>query len=162
MSDTARRVVVRFLLMWSCLAATGAAPASSVYRWVDKNGVVHYDDTSSGGKKLTREYMEDRVIPEEPEWAGVIPGEFVAEVLQRCSNAKERLANYRSAPEIYGRDPSGNVYKLSATQAHLMLAEIQGESDRYCRSDALRRIYAERIAAVKAERARKEQPPPRR
>ncbi len=141
---------------------SGAASAASAYRWVDKNGIVHYDDTNSGGRKMTREYMEDRVVPEEPEWAGVIPGEFVAEIQQRCSNATERLANYRSAPEIYGRDPSGNVYRLSNTQARLMLAEIQAESQRYCRPEAPRSIYNERIAAVRAERARKEQAPPRR
>ena len=162
MSPSTRPFIERFLLACALLAATCAASASSVYRWVDKNGVIHYDDTSSGGKKMTREYLDDRVIPEEPEWIGAIPAEFAAEVQQRCSNARERLINYRSAPEIYGRDPSGNVYALSPTQARLMLAEIQAESDRYCGPDAARRIYAERIAAVKAERARKEQAPPRR
>ena len=162
MSLPLRTALVRVLFVLACAAATGAATAASVFRWVDKNGVVHYDDTSSGGQKMTREYLDDRVIPDQPEWAGVIPGEFVAEVQQRCSNATERLANYRSAPQIYSRDPSGNVYALSPTQAKLMLAEIQTESDRYCRPDAPRRLYGERMAAVKAERARKEQAPPRR
>ena len=162
MSPAARPWLARVLVACICGVASAAASASSVYRWTDKNGVVHYDDTSSGGKKMTREYMDDRVIPDEPEWAGVIPADFVADVQLRCSNAKERLANYRSAPEIYGRDPSGNVYRLSPTQARLMLAEIQGESDRYCRPDAPRRVYAERIAAAKAERARKTQSTERR
>ncbi len=152
-----RIVLAAAALTWSVIAAS-----ASVYRWIDKGGEVHYDDTSSGGRKLTREYLDERVVPDEPEWLGVIPSDFVAEVQQRCSNAKERLANYGSAPVIYGRDPSGNTYTLSHTQARLMIAEIQGESDRYCAPDAPRSIYAERIAAVKAERARKQQAPPGR
>lgn len=147
-----KRVAV-VLLLGSALASFDSQ-ARSVYRWVDKNGLVHYDDTSSGGTKMTREYMDDRVIPDEPEWKGVIPGDLVAEVRQRCSNAKERLANYRAAPVIYGRDPSGNVYTLSPTQARLMLAEIQAESDRYCRPDAPRRVFEERRAQAKAERSK--------
>lgn len=158
-----RTLAVRLLFALVCAGGViGAASAASVFRWVDKNGVVHYDDTSSGGEKMTREYLEDRKIAEQPEWAGVIPGDFVAEVQQRCSNATERLANYRSAAQIYGRDPSGNVYPLSPTQAKLMLAEIQAESDRYCRPDAPRRLYAERVAAMKATRNEQPAPPSRR
>jgi hypothetical protein len=162
MSAVARMFAVR--LLFSCALAAGSfgAVASSVYRWVDKNGLVHYDDTSSGGSKMTREYLEDRKIAEQPEWVGAIPGDFSAEVGLRCTNARERLANYRTAPQIYGRDPSGNVYPLSSTQQRLMLAEIKAESDRYCQPGAARRVYAERLAADKAERARKQQAPPRR
>ena len=129
--------------------------ARSVYRWVDKNGIVHYDDTQSAGQKMTREHFEDRDIPEQPEWTGVIPRYVIVEVQQRCANSRERLSNYRGAPVIYGRDPSGNVYQLSPSQSRLMLTEIQGEIDRYCADDAPRRIYEERIADAKAEQARR-------
>lgn len=137
------------------LAAFAATtPAAGVYRWVDRDGIVHYDDTNTGGRKMTRAYMDDRVIPETPEWEGVIPGELIAEVEQRCAHAKERLVQYQSAPEIYGRDPSGNVYRLSPNQARLMIGEIQTEASHYCRPDAPRRIFAERRAAAKAESTR--------
>lgn len=148
------KLVAAVMVFGSALAAFDTQ-ARSVYRWVDKNGLVHYDDTNSGGTKMTREYMDDRVIPDEPEWKGVIPGELVAEVKQRCSNASERLANYRAAPVIYGRDPSGNVYTLSPNQSRLMLAEIQAEADRYCGADAPRRIFEERRAQAKAERSQR-------
>lgn len=126
------------------------ALAASVYRWVDRDGIVHYDDTHTGGRKMTRDYLDERVIPEKPEWEGVIPGELVAEIETRCVHAKERLVQYRAAPEIYGRDPSGNVYRLSPNQARLMISEIQTEAEHYCRPDAPRRIFAERRAAAKA------------
>lgn len=141
------------LLCAAALLVLGSAQAASVYRWVDADGVVHYDDTSSRGTRMTRQYMDDRVIPDQPQWQGVIPGELLAEVEQRCSNARERLLNYRAAPVIYGRDPSGNVYTLSTTQARLMLAEIQAEADRYCAPDSARRIHAERRQRTRDQRA---------
>lgn len=133
------------------------AGARSVYRWVDKNGIVHYDDTQSAGEKMTREHFEGRDIPDQPEWTGIVPHAVVVDVQQRCANSRERLGNYRSAPVIYGRDPSGNVYQLSPAQSRLMLTEIQGEIDRYCADDAPRREYERAIADARAEQARRAQ-----
>lgn len=143
-------VLLLVATFWAQLA-TGA----SVYRWVDKDGVVHYDDTQSAGQKMTREHFEDREIPDQPEWAGAVPRDLVVEVQQRCTHSRERLVNYRSATVIYGRDPSGNVYPLSSSQARLMLTEIQGEIDRYCAEDAPRRIHKTRMADARAERDRR-------
>lgn len=147
--------VVSAVLVLSGVSWVQMGVAASVYRWVDQNGVVHYDDTQSAGKKMTREHFEDREIPDQPEWTGVIPSAVIAEVQQRCANSRERIVNYRSTSVIYGRDPSGNVYQLSPMQARLMLTEIQAEADRYCADDAPRRIYAERIAEAKAEEVRR-------
>lgn len=137
-------------ILWGCESS-----ARSVYRWVDKNGVVHYDDIHSGGQKMTREHFEGRDIPEQPGWTGVVPREVIIEVGRRCANSRERLVNYRNAPVIYGRDPSGNTYQLSPAQARLMLTEIHNEIDTYCAEDAPGRIYAERIAEAKAAQARR-------
>ncbi len=130
------------------------ASAGGVYRWVDKNGVVHYDDTNTVAERVTRDIFKQD-IPDRPDWDGVVPPELVEEVAQRCSHARERLANYSAAPVIYGRDPSGNVYQLSSTQARLMLAEISAEADEYCGPDAPRRIYMQRKAEAEAERERR-------
>ena len=135
------------LLLVAALASQCVvAQARSVYRWVDEDGRVHYDDMNNRGQRMTREYMARREVPEQPDWAGVIPAEVVTEVRQRCANARSRLESYRSAPEIYGRDPSGNVYRLSDTQARLMLAEIRQESAYYCGDNAARRVHADRRA----------------
>lgn len=128
------------------LVAAAAPAAPGVFKWVDKNGVTHYDDVTTGGERMTREYLDKREIPDQPEWAGAIPGEFVEAVEQRCALNRERLANYRSASALYGRDPSGNTYPLSRTQAKLMIAESQREADYFCRANAARKIYSERQA----------------
>lgn len=145
------------LLAGVLVLAGSVAQARSVYRWVDENGRVHYDDINSRGQRLTREYMAKRDVPAQPDWAGVIPGELVAEVQQRCAHARERLKSYGAAPEIYGRDPSGNVYRLSDTQSRLMLAEIRGEADYYCGDQAARRVFADRKA--EAQRQARDQAP---
>lgn len=124
------------------------APPHSVFRWVDKTGTVHYDDTSSGAEQMTREYLEKRVLPEQAEWTGAIPGEVVAEVKQNCATAQDRLANTRGAGQLYGRDPSGNTYPLSDTQSRLMIADTERETNYWCRPNAARKIYAERQAAL--------------
>ncbi len=136
------------LLVATLLGQSATTQARGVYRWLDEDGRVHYDDMNSRGQRLTREYMARRKVPEQPDWAGTIPAEVVTEVRQRCANARSRLESYRSAPEIYGRDPSGNVYRLSDTQARLMLAEIRQESAYYCGDDAARRVLADRRAAA--------------
>lgn len=144
------------LLAASMLLAALSLPAAaaSVYRWVDKNGVVHYDDTSTVAERVTRDIFTQK-IPDRPEWAGRVPPELVAEIEQRCHHASERHAQYGAAPVIYGTDPDGNIYQLSDTQARLMLAEIGGEMDRYCAADAPQRILAERQAELRAERERR-------
>lgn len=145
------------ILLGALPLITSAVHARSVYRWVDENGRVHYDDINNRGQRMTREYMSKRVVQEQPEWAGIIPGELVAEVQQRCNSAKERLKSYGAAPEIYSRDPSGNVYRLSSTQSRLMLAEIQGEVDYYCGDKAPRRVFADRQAEAEALREQRAQ-----
>ena len=146
--------MMRALLLTAALMASGLCSAGSVYRWVDKDGVVHYDDTNTVAERVTRDIF-DRDIPDRPDWDGVVPGQLVAEVERRCTHARERLVNYRGAPVIYGRDPSGNVYRLSDTQARLMVAEISDEVDRYCAPGAARRIYTERRAQAREEAERR-------
>lgn len=138
------------------------AGAASVYKWVDKNGVVHYDDTqTTNSQRLTREYMDKRKIAADPGWTGPIPGRFVADVERQCSNARERLASYRSAAKLFGRDPEGNSYPLSKQQRALMIAETDRDAKRYCAPGAAKKLYAEKLAAQAAELA-KPQPRVRR
>ena len=138
------------LIAFVLLALDGAAQAApGVFKWVDKDGIIHYDDITSGGERLTREYLDKREIPDQPEWAGAIPGEFVAAVVERCELNRERLANYRAASSLYGRDPSGNTYPLSKTQAKLMIAETERETAYFCSDNAARRIYTERQASAR-------------
>lgn len=139
------------LLLAALAAAT--AQAAGVYKWVDRNGVVHYDDTQVVySQRMTREYMDQRQIAADPGWTGPVPGAFVEEVEKQCSNNRERLGNYQNAKQLFGRDPSGNSYPLTPRQVALMVAETERDAKRYCQPDAARKLYIEKMAAASKPR----------
>ncbi|HKY91098.1 MAG TPA: DUF4124 domain-containing protein [Nevskiaceae bacterium] len=131
--------------------AASAASANSVYRWVDRNGVAHYDDTSTTREKMTLEYLAKREIAPATDWSGTVPAELVMEAKDQCVNLKDRLADTRGASQLYGRDPNGNSYPLSATQTHLLIEETEAQMHYWCRPDAARKIYSEALARRRAE-----------
>lgn len=152
----------RFLiagLLAALLPPAGAVAAvGGAYKWVDRDGGVHYDDSSIYAQRLTREYIASRRIPEQPDWVGIVPAAWVAEVELLCSLSRERLSNYRNASTVYGREPGGLVYPMSQNQVGLLIAETERDSRRYCAADAARRYMNERIAAAQAQQTRAKLP----
>ena len=147
---------MRALLLLALVASSAQA---GVYKWKDANGVMHYDDSQYvNSLRMTREYMDKRRVPADPGWSGAVPSDFVEKVERDCAHAQERLANYRDAAQIFGRDPSGTVYAMSEREAALMIAGIERESVRYCQPDAARKLYREEQlrleAAAKAPKAK--------
>jgi Domain of unknown function (DUF4124) len=128
------------------LSATAAA--GSVYQWVDGNGVVHYDDDSRIGEKLSRADVANRYIAVDPR--ATAPAEWVREVEALCRDLKDRSRSYEQAVALYGRDPFGNTYRMSDTQARLERAWLARESGRYCRAGAAEKLLAEARAARQA------------
>ncbi len=141
-----QRPIIRKML---CTAALAVLPLTSsaaggVYKWTDGSGATHYDDRSVQGQLITRDYINQRQIKATPDWLGVVPADFVADVSLRCSQLSGRLQDYRGASQLFGRDPDGNVYALSASQAGLLIAETRRDAARYCRPNAAQLLYAER------------------
>lgn len=131
------------LLTVSLIAAAGPATAAGVYRWVDKDGNVHYEDKNVvDSKRVTRQDLSNRNIPAEPDWPP--PPAFVLQVQLACASQQDRLRSYEQAGRIVARDPGGNESVLSDRQYRLMLAQVREEVQRLCAADAPRRLYAER------------------
>jgi hypothetical protein len=126
--------------------------AGSVYKWVDAQGVVHFDDQSRLAERLTRQSIARRFIAGEA--TATAPAELVVEVERRCADLRERAAGVVQASALYGRDPAGNVYRLSERQMALERAEAVQARDYYCRDDAPRHIYEELLAAARNEEIR--------
>lgn len=133
-----------------------AQQSTSVYRWTDKDGVVHFDDKNSSGRRVTRDLLKDRAIPAHPSWSGRIPPAIVEEVRLACKIEQDRLHSYQSAAELYGRDPSGNLYRMSPRQASLEIAQLKKEVDYYCAPGAASRVYKDRQAERAAEQRAEE------
>jgi hypothetical protein len=91
--------------------------AGSVFKWVDRHGVVHYDDQTRLAERLTRTTIASRYVPADSK-AKVDP-EFVNEVARQCRDLRERRDLFVQAAELYGRDPAGNQYRLTENQAAL-------------------------------------------
>ena len=136
--------------LWLALALRLAAGAAgSVYMWVDAHGVVHYDDQSRLAERLTRQSIARRFIAGEA--SATAPAELVTEVQRRCADLRERAAGMAQSAVLYGRDPAGNVYRLSERQMALERAEADQARDYYCRDDAARLIYEELLAVARAD-----------
>lgn len=139
------------LLLGLALPLTAGA-AGSVYKWVDAQGVVHFDDQSRLAERLTRQSIARRFIPGEA--TATAPAELVVEVERRCADLRERAAGIAQAGALYGRDPAGNVYRLSERQMALERAEAAQARDYYCRDDAPKHIYEELLASARGEENR--------
>ncbi len=139
----------RACLLLGLALPLAAGAAGSVYKWVDAQGVVHFDDQSRLAERLTRQSIARRFIAGEA--TATAPAELVVEVERRCVDLSERAAGIAQANALYGRDPAGNVYRLSERQVALERAEAVQARDYYCRDDAPRHIYEELLAALRAE-----------
>ncbi|MDB5987663.1 MAG: hypothetical protein JWR16_2716 [Nevskia sp.] len=110
-----------------------------VYKWADRNGVLHYDDASLTEPRLTLDILDARRIAPAPDQGA--PRSFAAEVGRRCALTRDRLQNYQGARALYGRDPFGNVYPLSSTQTALAIGALGRDESRYCGPDAAKKLY---------------------
>jgi hypothetical protein len=126
------------------IAATGlafAAHAAGVYKWTDAQGHVHFDDNNLLEQRLTLDGLRAHSIP--PRSDSKAPQDFANAVKQRCDDVRERLAGYRSATTLEGRDPAGNIYVMSPRQAQVEIAIAEREQTRYCAPGATDRLYHE-------------------
>ncbi|HUP91511.1 MAG TPA: DUF4124 domain-containing protein [Solimonas sp.] len=143
------------LTLLTGLALATPAMAAGVYRWVDKDGVVHYDDQSRrSSTPVTREYMEQRRMQSPPRAQSVVPPDILADVQLRCSSGRDRLETYSGAGRVYGRDRSGRVHQLSAEQLRQELLAARIQVERFCAADAGEHLLAEEQAEARREEQR--------
>lgn len=139
------------------LAVGGVAPATvqaaAVFKWIDRDGSVHYDDQHRLDQRLTWAYLNGRQVPARPD--ATTPPAFIAAVAADCRLARERAEVVRAASVIYGSDPGGNVYQLSPRQQQLELKMADRDAVRYCAPGAAESLYRE----LRAERDRHRQKP---
>ncbi len=126
-------------------AAMQGAAAGGVYKWVDRQGMVHYDDRTLSAERLTRATIAKRAVASNP--TARAPADFVGEVARQCRELKLHNDVYANARELFGRDPAGNQYRFSDYQMALERARLADEVRRYCQPLAAEKLLAEaRIA----------------
>jgi len=123
------------------LMSTSLSLAAGVYKWTDANGVVHYADRAPGpALRLDRHYIESRQIA--PRALLVVPREFVTKVQAECRLRQERVTAYKSATQVYGRDPSGRPDPMAPEERQALIQEAAEAARRYCAADAAEVLWA--------------------
>lgn len=132
------------------MASTGPASAQSagVYKWVDEAGMVHFDDRGSvRGRRLTRDFLNDRVIPPASGAQDPVPIEWREWVARECDVRRGRLHALTQAQEVYGITPFGHEYRYSDQQVRLLQRETEIEARHLCAPDAPRRAWLASLEA---------------
>ena len=139
-------------LLTACgLVVAGSVQAAGVFKWVDRDGITRYDDSSLLAERMTRASIARDAVAADAR--ATVPIDFVNEVAQQCSDLKERGNRYATARAIYGNDPAGNQYRFSEYQVALEVARLKQLSQSYCRPLAAQYLLAEARAELRRREA---------
>ncbi len=119
-------------LLWACSAAAADA---TLYRWVDKDGHVHYGDQAAPNAKQVnpkRLGNEDADASAGDAAAAAASAKQAAE----CQSKNDQLGRYKSATSITETDALGNTRDYSAEQKDQLVAKTQQYIDAHCSAAA--------------------------
>ena len=145
-----------FLFVLICIPLVANA---EVYKWVDKNGKVHYGDNPTAGlpsvevnidhsqlpadsgdvdEELSREEKRERLLEsmEEERFEKEEQRKKQAEKKKRdrkkCIYYKDRMRNFKRANALYKLDKDGNRVYMSDSQRQKSTRNLQKKINRYC------------------------------
>lgn len=138
------------------LAAGGAAVAGDIYKWVDADGNVHYEDRPVGQdfERLSIQSQptdraavaaqvqvdaEARAKAREAREAAAAEAPTREELqaaaeekAQKCSDHRQRLQKMLTSRRIYREDPSGERVYLDEAQMQEARARVQSQVEEFC------------------------------
>ncbi|MDH5425295.1 MAG: DUF4124 domain-containing protein [Gammaproteobacteria bacterium] len=146
---------LRLLLMVLFCLSTGVQ--AEIFKWIDKNGQVHYDDKPPVENKSSKQLMQ---INENSNAVGGLSDERhakrkklidaidedrqlkkdevdkakkqKAEMMKRCHNARDNLLGYQRSSYVYDLDKEGNRVVLPSAARDQIIANLQKQIARDC------------------------------
>ena len=113
-------------LLW-CAAAGADA---TLYRWVDKDGHVHYGDQPADNAKQVN---PKRLGGDAGDSAGdAAAAATAAKQAAECKSKNDELARYKGATSITETDALGNTRDYTAEQKDQLVAKTQKYVDEHC------------------------------
>lgn len=138
------------------LLASGFANAGQIYKWVDENGNVHYEDRPIADSPIERVNIASRntdnaavqarvdtqrqaraaaaqAAAEQPQ--GPSADELRAErqaQQAKCDRYRAKLQAFLTAPRMYEEDAAGERVYLDEDQILAARAEVEGKIEEYC------------------------------
>lgn len=131
-------MVKKYLLLLSLLlSAIAVAEDITVYRWVDENGVVHYEQN----QPIEKEYSEIKIKPNKP---SLHPSQNSvtdkaredgnnSDAAKRCAIAKDNLAKLSGLNKVEVDEGNGKTRVLSDKEKRQQLELTQKEIDIFCK-----------------------------
>lgn len=140
--------VFALALIWPVVA-----DAVGVYRWVDANGRVHYSDTPvTSAERVNAALLKSREVKPRP--VDPVPRAFRQQVAVECELARDRVALYARAAEVFEQTATGVTYRLTPEKQQARLDELRHTQRRVCRAGAAERLWqAQQSAAAQGKPA---------
>lgn len=119
-------------LLWLALAVPMLALAeTSVYRWVDAQGRVHFGDPASAPSAA------ERVNPPPVTTTAAVPKDATPEAERQadggeCARARTRLTTYLAAERVIETDALGQQREYSGDQREQLIARAELEANQAC------------------------------
>jgi len=153
--------MTRFRLMPAVLAAlaiSGAAAAGQIYKWVDDNGSVHYEDRPTNTAQVARLDIQSRATDNEavrarieaqretdavreqvrseapPEMSKAEVRAEQEERAQKCQTYKDRLEAFVRSTRLYKEDDSGERQYLDEDEVMAARSRVEEQIRKYCGS----------------------------
>lgn len=136
-------------LLWCLLVLCSESVSADVYRWVDKDGKVHYTDKKPApeAEDITRQVSKQNIDtsseelrkveqilrkekPADQDFYNAPDPEEQAQRTQRCKAARQRQAKISGRVIFIGDD--GKVVKVTEQERQHMLAELNGIISENC------------------------------
>ena len=144
------------LFTTAALVFSASAVAGEIYKWVDEDGNVHYEDRPTGDEvervavvsnNTSRSSVQAsidarrahesaradaRSQKEEEQRKAEEVARITAEREQKCADSRSRMENYLQARRLYKEDENGERVYLDDEQVMEARAEAQDDIQAYC------------------------------
>lgn len=117
------RLIVTILLAGCCAAVS----AGEVYKWVDRDGKVHYGDRPKHEAEQVMTAPAASGETTDPEAAKTVDAKTA-----ECSRKKAQLENYRKASSINETDSLGRTREYSEEERQKLLAVTEQQVTEAC------------------------------
>ncbi|MDE2070475.1 MAG: DUF4124 domain-containing protein [Gammaproteobacteria bacterium] len=131
------------ILLTAALVTTAALAQGAVYKWVDKNGNVHYSAVPPTSTLAPTAIINtaDNSVPaarSAPSAASAVAAltTIKGDDSPACKTARETLAKYMSASYLYTLGKDGIQQKLDAEQQAATVAQARNAVTQTCASQA--------------------------
>ncbi len=133
------------------LLAVSLGAAADVYRWVDKDGNVHYGDApkaSANAELIQRRRPPLQEVPAQDPAEGedaangdaaapqketpFAEGKETATAQERCNEFRARISRYQGAGDMFIDNPDGTRHKLSDEERNNLISRTQQQADEAC------------------------------